>query len=120
MAHGNWVDGDRFWGREVDLSLFESRIADGAHQLLIAQRRMGKTSLMKEVARRLKDKYLCLFIDLQKCSSAADVIVELGVAIYPHKSLWGKLGSVFASAAQLFRERVESPSLSVRRRRSTA
>ncbi len=48
MAHGNWVEGGRFWGREADLEVFISRIDEGAHQLLTAQRRMGKTSLMRE------------------------------------------------------------------------
>jgi hypothetical protein len=91
MAHGNWVDGDRFWGREADLRVFISRIDAGAHQLLIAQRRMGKTSLMKEAARQLQDRYLCLFVDLQKCSSAPDAVVELSLAVHPHKPLWKKL-----------------------------
>ena len=49
-----WVEGDRFWGRETDLKIFIQRIDTGAHQLLIAQRRMGKTSLMKETARQLR------------------------------------------------------------------
>ena len=64
MAHGNWVDGDRFWGRQADLNLFISRIDDGAQQQLTAQRRMGKTSLMRETARQLKDQYHCIFVDL--------------------------------------------------------
>jgi hypothetical protein len=29
MAHGNWVAGDRFWGRETDLEIFASRIDEG-------------------------------------------------------------------------------------------
>jgi len=38
MAYGNWVDGDRFWGRETDLRILISRIQSGAHSLLTAQR----------------------------------------------------------------------------------
>ena len=73
MAHGNWVSGDRFWGREIDLELFISWIDAGAHQQLTAQRRMGKTSLMHETARCLQDRYQCLFVDLQKASAPPDI-----------------------------------------------
>ncbi|MHC4177813.1 MAG: ATP-binding protein [Planctomycetota bacterium] len=111
MGLGNWVEGDRFWGREKDLEIFISRIEAGAHQLLIAQRRMGKTSLMKEAARRLQDRYVVVFVDLQKCSSAPDAIVELSLAVHPHKSLWKKLTRVFGSAFERFRENVEGVNL---------
>ncbi len=91
MAYGNWVDGDRFWGRETDLRIFISRIDSGAHSLLTAQRRMGKTSLMKEAERQLQGRYLCLFVDLQKCASAADAVVELELAVNPYQSMWKKV-----------------------------
>ena len=45
QAVGNFVTGDRFWGRKTEMELFIRRVDDGAHQLLVAQRRMGKTSL---------------------------------------------------------------------------
>ena len=107
MGIGNYVDGDRFWGRETDLEIFISRIDAGAHQLLSAQRRMGKTSLMKETARQLQGRYRSIFVDLQKSSSAPDAIVEFGLAVHPHKSLWRKLGSVFEG----FRDNVENVNL---------
>ncbi len=111
MAFGNWVDGDRFWGRESDLGLLISRIDACAHQLLNAQRRMGKTSLMKETGRRLQGRYLCVFVDLQKCSTASDAIVEISLAVHPHKTLWKKLAGVFAGAVERFRDSVESVDL---------
>ena len=52
-AGGNWVEGDRFFDREVELEALEERVRDGAHTLLTAQRRMGKTSLVRELLRRL-------------------------------------------------------------------
>ncbi len=111
MGLGNWVEGDRFWGRETDLRIFVSRIHAGAHQLLIAQRRMGKTSLMKETARRLQDRYLSIFVDLQKCSSAPDAIVELSLAVHPHQPLWNKLTHVFGSVFERFREHIDAINL---------
>jgi hypothetical protein len=94
-AHGNWVDGDQFWDREVEVALLEEKLRDHAHVLLVAQRRMGKTSLMHEVKRRLQAERPCLFIDLQKAASAEDVIVELGMATRPFKSLWRKTTDLF-------------------------
>ena len=78
LGHGNWVDGERFWDRKKDLELFIARIDEGANQLLVAPRRMGKTSLLHETARRLGKQYLCLFVDLEKSFDAADAIAELG------------------------------------------
>ena len=52
QAHGNWVEGDRFWDRESDIELLIGKLDEGAHILLMAQRRMGKTSLMKEMKRQ--------------------------------------------------------------------
>ena len=111
MAHGNWVEGDRFWGRQAELASFCETIDAGAHQLLIAQRRMGKTSLMRETARRLGDRYLVVFVDLQKCSSSPDVIVELSLALHPYKPLWKKLAGVFGAASARVFENIESVQL---------
>ena len=78
-AHGNWVSGDRFWDRETELEVLGDYLEEGAHLLIVAQRRIGKTSLMHEAMRRLGDRFLCLFVDLEKSHSAADAIVALSV-----------------------------------------
>lgn len=98
QAHGNWVEGDRFWDRETDIKLLISKLDEGAHILLVAQRRMGKTSLMKEVKRQLISRYTCLFVDLQKASTAEDAIVEISLALKPHNSLWNKTKDLFSNA----------------------
>jgi hypothetical protein len=94
-ATGNWVVGDQFWDRETELELFIRHIDEGAHLLVVAQRRIGKTSLMKEAARRLSDRYTCLFVDLQKAHTPADAIIELSIAARPFAPLWEKTKSVF-------------------------
>jgi len=98
QAQGNWVDGDRFWGREGDIRILMRMIDDGAHIAIVAQRRMGKTSLMKELARRLSDRYICLYLDLQKESAPTEAIAELALVLKPHKSLWEKGLGLFANA----------------------
>ena len=98
QAHGNWVEGDRFWNREADIELLTRKLAEGAHILLVAQRRMGKTSLMKEIKRQLSDRFTCLFIDLQKATGVEDAIVEISLALKPHKTLWLKTKDLFSNA----------------------
>ncbi len=107
QAHGNWVDGDRFWNRETEIEQFIEMIDEGANILLVAQRRMGKTSLMRETVRILNEKYICLFVDLQKCVTAADAIVELSVATRPHRSLWVKTQGLFTNVLASIADRIE-------------
>ena len=52
-AGANWVDGDRFFDREAEIEALMERVREGTHTLLTAQRRMGKTSLVRELLRRL-------------------------------------------------------------------
>ncbi len=111
QAHGNWVEGDRFWDRESDTALMIEKLDEGAHILLVAQRRMGKTSLMKEVKRLVSDRYTCLFVDLQKASSAEDAIVEISIALKPHTTLWGKTKGLFSNALTMLAENIEELNL---------
>lgn len=111
QANGNVVEGDRFWDREMDIELLTSKLAEGAHVLLVAQRRMGKTSLMKEVKRRQAGRYTCLFIDLQKASTAEDAIVEISLALKPYKTLWKKTKDLFANAIGIIINGIEELTL---------
>lgn len=110
-AHGNWVAGDRFWGRETELALFEEGLREGANYLLVAQRRMGKTSLMREVMRHLANDFLCVFVDLEKAGDAADAITELSISLQPHKKLWTKTTELFGNVLRSL-GRIESVALS--------
>lgn len=75
----NWVEGDRFFDRESELEALEERVRDGTHTLLTAQRRMGKTSLVRELLRRLADKgkFETVFVDLEAAANPADAIAEI-------------------------------------------
>lgn len=111
QAHGNWVEGERFWNREHDKAIMIERLDEGAHILLVAQRRMGKTSLMKEIKRLLSDRYTCLFVDLQKAVTAEDAIVTISVALKPYTGLWTKTKSLFANVLSTLVGGIEELSL---------
>ena len=75
---GRWVSGDDFFDRENELRLLEARVQDRNHLVLAGQRRMGKTSILHELARRLEcDGWVCLFDDVEGATSPEDVIADI-------------------------------------------
>ena len=80
-----WVQGaERFWGREIDLQLFEEGIEEGANYLLVAQRRMGKTSLALRDHKGIWTKTKELFANiLAKLGSSVDTLKlsELSISL---------------------------------------
>ena len=92
-AGGNWVAGDRFFDREVEIEALIERVEDGNHTLVTAQRRMGKTSLVRELLRRLGERgdFDTVFVDLEDASTAADAVVEIAAASLPSRGLWARV-----------------------------
>ena len=81
---GRWVSGDDFFDRKVELQLLGSKVRDGNHVLLTGQRRMGKTSVARELGRRLQSEgWTALFIDVEDASSPEDVLAHLAEAVHP-------------------------------------
>lgn len=106
-AVGNFVTGDKFWNRDKEVEIFTELLDEGAHILMAAPRRIGKTSLMREVALRVQDRYYCLHVDLQKAESSADAVAELGKATHPHKKMWAKTSEVFKNILDKTTEKIE-------------
>jgi hypothetical protein len=85
---GRWVSGENFFDREDELALLESRVRDGNHVLLTGQRRMGKTSVARELGRRLESQgWVFLFTDVEDATCAEDVIAEIAKATHPVRSI---------------------------------
>ena len=98
-AGENWVEGDRFFDRETELEALTERGHDGTHTLLTAQRRMGKTSLVRELLRRLKveGRFETVFVDLEGASTPADAVAEIGFQSRAAQGAWGRIKSLFAN-----------------------
>ena len=85
---GRWVSGDDFFDRESELRLLESRVRGGDHVLLTGQRRMGKTSIARELGRRLESQgWTSLFTDVEGATSPEDVIAEIAKAVHSIRSI---------------------------------
>ena len=109
-AGGNWVDGDRFFDREIELEALHERVREGTHTLLTAQRRMGKTSLVRELLRRLADEssFETIFVDLEGAFDPADAVAEIAIQARSVRSVWSRIKSGFANFLEGIGDRVEA------------
>ena len=84
-ATGRWVIGDDFFNREPELRILENRVREGNHVLLTGQRRMGKTSIARELGRRLAESgaWVTLFTDIEDATCPEDVIAEIAISEGP-------------------------------------
>ena len=109
-AGSNWVDGDRFFDREAELDVLKARVENGTHTLLTAQRRMGKTSLVRELLRRLaaEGHFETVFVDLEDVRTAADAVVEIGFESRHVQGAWHRIKAKFGNVLHGVEDRVDS------------
>ena len=109
-AGSNWVDGDRFFDRKAELDVLAERVRNGTHTLLTAQRRMGKTSLVRELLRRLAEDgaFETMFVDLEGAATPADAIAEIGVQSRSARGAWRRIKSGFANTLKEVGDRVDT------------
>ncbi len=109
-AGSNWVSGDRFFDREFEIEMLMERFEGGVHTLLTAQRRMGKTSLVRELLRRLDEKgaFETIFVDLQDAETPADAIAEIATRSRSVQDAWHRIRSVFDNVLRGFGDRLDS------------
>ena len=105
----NWVDGDRFFDREVELRLLRERVEDGTHTLLTAQRRMGKTSLVRELLRLLEEdgEFATVFVDLEAAMDAGDAVAEIATQARPLQSVRRRIMSQLRNSVRDVRDNIE-------------
>ncbi len=60
---------ENFWDREKELEDIWYKIHSGSHILLVAPRRVGKTSIMYNILDNPKDDYIVLYIDTESADS---------------------------------------------------
>lgn len=111
---GNWVDGGRFFDREGELAELRERVQNGTHTLLTAQRRMGKTSLVRELLRRLdaEEQVATVFVDLEDSMDAADAAAELAIQSRRVQGAWARFSSWFTDQIREVRDNVEEVGVS--------
>ena len=89
---GIYVVGDDFHGRETELRALMRRVRDGNHVLLSGQRRMGKTSIARELGRRLEvEGWTTVFADVEHAASPEDAISELARGTHPVRTIASRI-----------------------------
>ena len=113
-AGANWVEGDRFYDREAELAALNERVRDGTHTLLTAQRRMGKTSLVRELQRVLavRAEVQPIFVDLEATNNAEDAVAEIAAQSRHAHDAWVRIKSGFVNALREIGDRVDTLSVS--------
>lgn len=96
---GPWVVEDEFWDRQTETGRLIELLDEGENMLIVAPRRIGKTSLVQESLRRMtqRERDIGLFVDIQDCSTPEEVIVAISMATRHHKKLWRKLLGAFGA-----------------------
>ncbi|MYI88775.1 MAG: ATP-binding protein [Gammaproteobacteria bacterium] len=105
----NWVEGEKFFDRENELEALEERVRDGTHTLLTAQRRMGKTSLVRELLRRLgkTDDFDTVFVDLETAMNTAGAVAELRIQSNEGPGAWDRIKANFANVLKGLGDRID-------------
>ena len=103
---GIWVTGNDFFNREREVEKLTRLIDEGNSVLLVAPRRVGKTSLIRETFRRMNSRgNACTFyVDLQNCTYPHEFVEALANSTRSNESVWNRVRSVFQAAL----DRVES------------
>lgn len=109
-AGGNWVEGDRFFNREDEIAWLTKRVADGGHTLVTAQRRMGKTSLVRELLRRLQKAggFETVFADVEDAMSPADTVAEIAAESRQLRGAWSRVREKVTGAVASTVERIDA------------
>ncbi|MBL1243246.1 MAG: ATP-binding protein [Sulfurimonas sp.] len=66
---GQVVRGDDFWDRTTELETIWDAIDSGSHILLVAPRRVGKTSIMHKIKDEPKEGYIVIYIDTESADN---------------------------------------------------
>jgi hypothetical protein len=88
---GNWVSEQDFYGREAEVEQVCGMIRSGQSLSISAPRRVGKTSLMREVVRLLNaegaGQIRSVFVDVEGAATPEDVIAEVAACCERHRTM---------------------------------
>ena len=87
FIYGASVEGDNFTDREEETKRLKANFEHGVNTLLISNRRIGKTSLVRHVKNLVnKKKVSVVYLDIFDCRSEYDFYNKLAAAVLQQTS----------------------------------
>lgn len=101
MSTGNVVTGDKYFSRPREERKLWRHLSQGAHILLLAPRRVGKTSLIAHIRDNPKEGYAVIYVFVQACHDEQGFYQKLLREIYssPYISKYTKAKKTLADWA---------------------
>ena len=78
---GQAVVGDDLYGRDYELARLWEMLEQGEHILMLAPRRVGKTSLMLELRRAPRENWNVIYVDVERGDGPADFVAAVLAAL---------------------------------------
>jgi uncharacterized protein len=105
-TESNTVTGAAFFDRVFDRAHVREKVENGEPLLLTGQRRMGKSSLAREIGRALTeeqgDLWSFVFVDIQACSSGEELVARLADEIQKHPDFKSKIKAWLKPVLRIF------------------
>jgi hypothetical protein len=101
FRYGDVASGDFFTNREDELRELQSDVRSGQNVLILSPRRFGKTSLVIEAIRQLRERrVLVAYVDLLRATSKPELASFLATALYtglesPFEKAMHRIGDFF-------------------------
>ena len=88
--------------------MLRERVENGTHTLLTAQRRMGKTSLVRELLRRLNEEgeFATVFVDWEGAMDQADAVAEMATQARPLQGVRRRMTSLLRNSVRDVRDNI--------------
>ena len=96
---GQAVIGNDLYGREYELNRLWEMLEQSEHILMLAPRRVGKTSLMLELYRAPRENWDVFYVDVEACKGPADCIAAVLAALAADPQYRSRFEAIPFSAA---------------------
>ena len=111
---GQAVTGENLYGRSRELADLWEKMEQGEHVLMLAPKRVGKTSLMQELRREPRERWVVIYVEVEGCDGSADCVATILAALAADPRHRNRFDAVpFSSAVKGVVQRLQSVSLDV-------
>ena len=111
---GQAVTGEDLYGRSRELADLWEKLEQGEHVLMLAPRRVGKTSLMQELQRAPRERWTVIYVEVEGCDGSADCVATILAALAADPSHRSRFDAIpFSNAVKGVVQRLQSASLDV-------